>query len=79
MLFTVLPRNVKYKAKNFLDTAVFRGADAATSWIVEGARAIGIVGGTVALAAVPMALAGAFVGWRLGRDPGILDEEAADR
>ncbi len=79
MLFTVLPRNVKYKAKNFLDTAVFRGADAATSWIVEGARAIGLIGGAVALAAVPMALAGALVGWRLGRHPEILDAEAEAR
>jgi AAA family ATP:ADP antiporter len=71
MVFTVLPRNVKYKAKNLLDTVVVRGADAASSWLVEGARAMAIVGAPLALAAVPVALLGAATGWRLARHPTI--------
>lgn len=67
MLFTVLPRTVKYKAKNFLDTVVFRGSDAVSSWLVDGLRAGGIVGGILAFAAVPTALLGLAVGLRLGR------------
>jgi ATP:ADP antiporter, AAA family len=71
MVFTVLPRNVKYKAKNFLDTVVVRGADAGSGWLVEGARAMAIVGAPLALAAVPVALLGAVTGWRLARHPTI--------
>lgn len=69
MVFTVLPRNVKYKAKNFLDTVVVRGADAGSGWLVEGARALAVVGAPLALAAVPVALLGALTGWRLARHP----------
>jgi AAA family ATP:ADP antiporter len=32
MLFTVVPTEDKYKAKNFIDTVVYRGADAVSSW-----------------------------------------------
>ena len=32
ILFTVLPRAEKYKAKNFIDTVVYRGGDAASGW-----------------------------------------------
>lgn len=67
MLFTVLPRNVKYKAKNFLDTAVFRGSDALSSWIVDAARAGGLAGGALAFAALPAALISLAIGVRLGR------------
>jgi len=67
MLFTVLPRNVKYKAKNFLDTAVFRGSDALSSWIVDGARAVGLAGSVLAFAALPAALISLVIGVRLGR------------
>lgn len=67
MLFTVLPRAARYKAKNLLDTAVSRGADATSSWLTDGLRAAGLAGGALALAALPAALAGALIGWRLGR------------
>ena len=33
-LFTVLPRQDKYKAKNFIDTAVYRGSDAVSAPLV---------------------------------------------
>jgi len=71
MIFTVLPRNVKYKAKNFLDTVVVRGADAGSGWLVEGARAMALVGAPLALIAVPVAFLGAQTGWRLARHPTI--------
>jgi AAA family ATP:ADP antiporter len=38
MLFTVLDREEKYKAKQFLDTAVYRSTDAVWAWIVTGTR-----------------------------------------
>lgn len=33
MLFTVVPVEAKYKAKNFIDTVVYRGADALSAWV----------------------------------------------
>lgn len=33
MLFTVLPVDEKYKAKNFIDTVVYRGGDAVSGWL----------------------------------------------
>ena len=38
-LFTVVPREEKYKAKNFIDTVVYRGGDTAAGWIF-GATAL---------------------------------------
>ena len=32
MLFTIVPVEAKYKAKNFIDTVVYRGADAVSAW-----------------------------------------------
>jgi AAA family ATP:ADP antiporter len=75
MLFTVLPRAARYKAKNFLDTAVFRGADAASGWLTDGLRALGLAGGALAFAALPAALAGTVIGWRLGRSSAIMSAE----
>ena len=36
MLFTVVSAEQKYKAKNFIDTAVYRGGDAVGGWIKRG-------------------------------------------
>lgn len=36
MLFTVLPAEDKYKAKNFIDTVVYRGGGALSGWVKRG-------------------------------------------
>lgn len=36
MLYTVVPAEAKYKAKNFNDTVVYRGADAVSGWVKTG-------------------------------------------
>lgn len=36
MLYTVLPSEQKYKAKNFIDTVVYRGGDAISGWVKRG-------------------------------------------
>lgn len=33
MLFTVVPAEARYKAKSFIDTVVYRGADAVSGWV----------------------------------------------
>jgi ATP:ADP antiporter, AAA family len=68
VLFTVVSREKKYKAKNFIDTAVSRGGDAATGWIVNGVKALGIDAAQMALLLVPVALVWGWIGWCLGRE-----------
>jgi AAA family ATP:ADP antiporter len=67
VLFTVVGREEKYKAKNFIDTAVSRGGDAATGWIVNGIKALGIGATQIAWALVPLACLWAYLGWSLAR------------
>lgn len=40
MLYTVVPSEQKYKAKNFIDTVVYRGGDAVSGWVK---RAIDVI------------------------------------
>jgi AAA family ATP:ADP antiporter len=68
ILFTVLNREEKYKSKNFIDTVVFRGGDAASGWLFEGLRMIGLGFAGIAFVGVPVALLWAGTGWWLGRN-----------
>lgn len=38
-LFTAVPREERYKAKNFIDTVVYRGGDALSGWMFAGPAA----------------------------------------
>ena len=66
VLFTVLPREEKYKSKAFIDAAVYRGGDTASGWIYAGLAAVGFSLGAIALMAVPVAAVWAVVGFKLG-------------
>lgn len=52
----VLSRAAKYKAKNFIDTAVYRAGDGLAAWCSGALRAAGFSIGKIALLAVPLAL-----------------------
>ena len=67
VLFTVLNREEKYKAKNFIDTAVSRGGDAATGWIVHAVKALGFTASQMAFVLVPLACVWAWLGWFLAK------------
>jgi AAA family ATP:ADP antiporter len=77
VLFTVLNREDKYKAKNFIDTAVSRGGDASTGWLVSGVKALGATTGMMAGALVPLMLVWGWIGWRLGREEAVLQRDPA--
>ena len=67
MLYTVVPAEQKYKAKNFIDTAVYRGGDALSGWVK---RALDVLGEQPSLAMVigaGVALVWAGTGFALGR------------
>ncbi len=67
MLYVVLDRESKYKAKNFNDTVVYRGGDAVAAWIYAGLRGLGLGLSHMALIAVPLAAIWAFLAYRLGK------------
>jgi ATP:ADP antiporter, AAA family len=65
-LFNSLSREQKYKAKNVIDTAVYRGGDWASAALMQALRGV-VAFPLVAAIAVPLSAAWAGVGWWLGR------------
>ena len=66
MLFSAVPAEIKYKSKNAIDTAVYRGGDVISAWlntaiVAIGSSAVAAVGGAV------IALAWAATGFSIGR------------
>lgn len=66
-LYTVVPREDRYKAKSFIDTVVYRGGDAASGWMFGLLRGAGFGLSALAYAAVPVAGAWLAVSFWLGR------------
>ncbi len=67
VLFTVVPREDRYKAKNFIDTVVYRLGDQLGAWSFAGIGALGLGSTAVAVAAVPLSLAWLLNSLWLGR------------
>lgn len=67
-LYTVVPREDRYKAKNFIDTVVYRGGDAFAGWLVTALRGLGLGVSGIAFAALPVAAAWLAVSFWLGRE-----------
>ncbi len=67
MLYTVMPAEQKYKAKNFIDTVVYRGGDAVSGWVKRGLDLIGEHPALAMFIGAAIALVWAGVGGGLGR------------
>jgi AAA family ATP:ADP antiporter len=67
MLFTVVDRETKYKSKNFIDTAIYRGSDVTASWIFKGLSAAGMSLAQMTWVYLPVMALWIFGAWRLGR------------
>jgi ATP:ADP antiporter, AAA family len=78
LLYVVLRRDEKYKAKNLNDTVVYRGGDAVSAWAYATLRAMGLSLGAIAYVSVPVAALWALLAYRLGRRQEALAGEAAD-
>jgi AAA family ATP:ADP antiporter len=76
VLFTVVPREDKYKAKAFIETFVYRGGDQIAAWTYAGLTAIGLTLAGIAFAAVPMAAVWLMLGLWLGRRQAVLAGDA---
>lgn len=66
LMFTVLSREDKYKAKNVVDTVVYRLGDQVGSWSYAALSAFGLGVAGVAVAAVPIAAVWLVNGYWLG-------------
>ena len=66
MLYVVLGKEEKYKAKNFIDTVIYRGGDAVSAWVYAGLQAFGLSAAGISLTAVPLACAWVWISLRLG-------------
>ncbi|SDD50597.1 ATP:ADP antiporter, AAA family [Cupriavidus sp. YR651] len=67
MLFTVVDPETKYKAKNVIDTAIYRAGDAVSAWVKTAIDTLSGHPATVALAGAALAIVWASLGWWLGR------------
>ena len=67
MLYTVVPAEDKYKAKNFIDTVVYRGGDAISAWVKRGLDLLAEHPATAMIIGAVIALVWAGSGGLLGR------------
>ncbi|MCB1914363.1 MAG: MFS transporter [Rhodocyclaceae bacterium] len=56
-LFTVVGRDERFKAKNLIDTVVYRGGDALSGWLHSALQALGLAVAGIATVALPLAAA----------------------
>ncbi|MFK5947768.1 MAG: MFS transporter [Methylococcales bacterium] len=79
MLYVVLSREEKYKAKNVIDTVVYRAGDAVSAWVYTGMRSLGMGVSGIALIAVPLAILWAWIAFGLGRQQTKLADKLTNR
>lgn len=77
MLYAAVSREAKYKAKNFIDTAVWRGGDLISVWTVRLFSGIGLSG--ISLVCIPVAALWSVLALWIGReyrrrDQGTIDD-----
>jgi ATP:ADP antiporter, AAA family len=77
ILFTVVTREERYKAKNVMDTVVSRGGDLISNWTHAGVRSFGFATANMALMAIPFAILMVGVGAYLGRSQQQREKPAA--
>jgi ATP:ADP antiporter, AAA family len=78
VLFTVVSREDKYKAKSFIDTVVYRLGDQVGAWSYAGLGVLGFGITGVALVAVPISCIWLVNGWWLGMKQEILAAKNQD-
>ncbi len=66
MLYSVVTPEEKYKAKNFIDTAIYRGGDLVGTWTVKFMWGLGVSG--ISLVMLPFAMIWTTIALWLGRE-----------
>lgn len=65
VFYTTVDADSRYKAKNFIDTAVSRANDSASAWLVSGLRSVGL--SPMLLLTLPIAAAWIWLARRIGK------------
>jgi ATP:ADP antiporter, AAA family len=78
-LYTRVPRETRYKGKNFVETAVWRFGDLAVTSAVSGLRLLGVGVTGLALAGAGVAVLATWVSRRAGWSPDLAPESAVPR
>jgi AAA family ATP:ADP antiporter len=66
MLYAVVSKEAKYKAKNFIDTVIYRGGDLFSTWTIRFLMGFGITG--VSLVCIPIAVIWTGLSLWIGRE-----------
>lgn len=66
-LYTQVPRDLRYKGKNAVDTAVWRAGDVMVALSMNGLRTVGFAAGGFGLLGAVAAGVSGWIGWRLAR------------
>ncbi len=74
-LYTRVPRETRYKGKNFVETAVWRFGDLAVTSAVSGLRLLGMGIGGLALAGAGVAALASWVSARAGWSPDLAPDQ----
>jgi AAA family ATP:ADP antiporter len=77
VLFTVVPREDKYKAKSFIETFVYRGGDQIGAWTFAGLTALGLGLTAISWVAVPVSAVWLGLGVWLSRKQAALQSALA--
>jgi len=73
MLYSVVSKESKYKAKNFIETAIYRAWDVTTSWTVRAMGGLGLSG--ISMVCVPVAAIWTLTVFWIGREYRRRDQE----
>jgi AAA family ATP:ADP antiporter len=76
MIYTTVDGESRYKAKNFIDTAVYRANDAASAWLIAAIRGIGL--NAILFVGIPVAIAWLFIALKVGRQHDQLDRSSSN-
>lgn len=68
MLYSVVTPEEKYKTKNFIDTAIYRGGDLVGTWSIRGLMGLGMGLSAISWIMVPFTALWAIIALWLGRD-----------
>ena len=79
VLFTVVPREDKYKAKSFIDTVVYRTGDQVGAWSYAGLGFLGLAMSGISMLAVPISIVWLLNGLWLGRKQEKMETEESPR
>jgi AAA family ATP:ADP antiporter len=68
MLYSVVTPEEKYKAKNFIDTAIYRGGDVIGTWTIRTMSVLGMGMAAISAVMLPFAALAAIIALWLGRE-----------